>query len=493
MGTVSYLHSYHIKTDGWHYIRNSAALVLGGTWGAGNSCEFGAHRGPRGLVTGYATGGTPAYYRLDLGATSLPNANIVFLANQLSSRAGGIGFKIRIIGCGAGSSGTISEHIIVANSGGTTPSVYLADAPSFTPRAGDKYEILSGSVAMVVGGAAAANDAKFWEVSCHELTAMGAQKPAASGTDAQLLCLDELYVPSDRSPGDGLLGVCTATGSAAGTLTGQAVNTLNDGDANVAANEFRNFQIRIVEDTVIPTAVGQRRAISSHTAGASPVYTLASNWAVTPSTDARYVIEYPNWWLWQAQGQTICHVFQESGYCAAQLGASAWSAALLTGRAAAAGAGLMLIPGSGCIQDNQIPVADAALRTFRYSQVHSFRGGAVKTLDIIDIAAQSITATVYDGGYNFLPSTGASYAYDPVTNDGEFAYINIASQFYNYRYDVFARRLTPWTGFPVALGAMVVGQRMACLPFVDGDTKIARLFMLGIGAVGFYDIIVTGY
>ena len=58
----------------------------------------------------------------------------------------------------------------------------------------------------------------------------------------------------------------------------------------VLANEYRNFQIRIVQDTVNPTAVGQRRNITSHTAGASPVYTVPA-WTVTPSANAIFVIE----------------------------------------------------------------------------------------------------------------------------------------------------------------------------------------------------------
>jgi hypothetical protein len=299
-----------------------------------------------------------------------------------------------------------------------------------------------------------------------------------------------LYVPYDRSPGEGLLGVMTATATAAGTLTGQASNTGNVGDAGVAANEFRNFQIRIVEDTAIPTAVGQRRAISSHTAGASSVYTLNANWTVTPSATAKYVIENPNWWLWQPQGATICYIFREATYCA--VGDGLWNAAILTGRGAVAGAGVTLIPSYGMQQNNQIAAADAASRPARYSQVHSFRGGGVGTLDIIDIAAQSITATAIDvRGATF--TTGNSYSYAPACCEGRFAYLNAASQSANYRYDVKNRVLSQWSAVPVALGTMVVGQRMATALFVDGATKINRLLMLGIGTVGFFDVMVTGY
>ena len=74
-------------------------------------------------------------------------------------------------------------------------------------------------------------------------------------------------------------------------------------------NEYRNFQIRIVEDTVNPTAVGQRRNITSHTAGASPVYTVPA-WTVTPSANANFVIENngDRILLWASAQQQHVHV-----------------------------------------------------------------------------------------------------------------------------------------------------------------------------------------
>lgn len=47
-------------------------------------------------------------------------------------------------------------------------------------------------------------------------------------------------------------------------------------------------------DDAANTAVNQRRRISSHTSRTSPVFTLASNWTVTPSTSAKFVIENDN-------------------------------------------------------------------------------------------------------------------------------------------------------------------------------------------------------
>ncbi|WP_230679166.1 hypothetical protein, partial [Streptococcus pneumoniae] len=80
------------------------------------------------------------------------------------------------------------------------------------------------------------------------------------GTDSAFVALDEQYVPYNHLPGEGFVRgtfahdtgrvSLAATATAAGTITGQSVG----GDLAVLANEYRNFQIRIVQDTVTPAA-----------------------------------------------------------------------------------------------------------------------------------------------------------------------------------------------------------------------------------------------
>ena len=104
--------------------------------------------------------------------------------------------------------------------------------------------------------------------------------------DSYLLALSEDLVPYNKSPGQGFLGTITATGAGATSITGSVAGE----DSGISANEYRNFQIRIVEDLVNPTSVGQRARITSHTAGPSPVFTVPT-WSVTPSSSAKFVIE----------------------------------------------------------------------------------------------------------------------------------------------------------------------------------------------------------
>ena len=65
----------------------------------------------------------------------------------------------------------------------------------------------------------------------------------------------------DASGSTGRLAL-SATAIGASSITGQATG----GDATLLANEYRNFQIRVVADLTNKTAVGQRRIITSHTA-----------------------------------------------------------------------------------------------------------------------------------------------------------------------------------------------------------------------------------
>ena len=162
---------------------------------------------------------------------------------------------------------------------------------------------MSGKVYMLSASTLAATIFRSFEIATNTLTSLSnTNLNATISLDSSFVVLDEQYVPYDHIPGEGFvvdpantfnggLHRCLkATATAAGSITGQATA----GDATLLENEYRNFQIRIVEDVTEPTAVGQRRIIKSHTAGASPVYTIGANWTVTPTATAKFVIEYPN-------------------------------------------------------------------------------------------------------------------------------------------------------------------------------------------------------
>ena len=258
-----------------------------------------------------------------------------------------------------------------------------------------------------------------------------------------------------------------ATASGASSLTGQATG----GDAAVAANEYRNFQIRIVEDTTTPAAVGQRRIIASHTAGASPVYTLGTAWTTTPSATAKYVIELPNLILLRSSGTTTVYTYNYTDATinngTNSIAANAWSTTYFGVAPAANAAGGMWAPSFGIVPDGS--------RNSRHSFCYFWRGGGA-TLDVLDIAG-AITGTwtgaiTYDGSPGALPTTGSSGCYSPFGNEGRMFYMNLyTANAVNqiYRFDVQNRVLSPYapTDF-LQSGTAVVGNRMTAYCAIDG-------------------------
>ena len=325
--------------------------------------------------------------------------------------------------------------------------------------------------------------------------------PTTVGTEFSALALDELYVPYDRKSGEGfIVGVSTydgtskkcllATAVAASTITGQA----SVGDAAVLANEYRNFQIRIVEDTTTPAAVGQRRIIASHTAGPSAVYTLGSAWTVTPSANAKFVIEYPNLIVLWSSAVTTTYTYNYGPDSITNgtntIAANAWSTTYFAARGAAMAAGCTSFPCFGIEPDAQ--------KNARHSHIWSFRGSSV-TLDLFDIAA-AVTGTwtsaaVYDGSGMATLNVGSCGKYGPTDQEGRFGYLNIyASGVLNqlYRFDCKNRVLqaitpTEW----IQSGTAAAGDRLGTVAVFDKDnTPYTSIVLISHLAQNTFELIV---
>lgn len=479
--SATVLNRYNIVTKAWSFVVNPG---LGGTFGVGSVSAFIPSFG---LVGTIAAGATTTSVVL---STALPTAvGVNMLANRGGS--GEYGFKLRIIDNGAGGSGKTAERYIVGNSGGTTPTINVQSTFGFTPATGSRYEIVAGRVAMLSAGALAATSWRSFEVASNTLASMSQTNlPATIGTDSDLMVLDEQYTPYDCSPGDGMIKgaynydtglvsryALTATATAAGSLTGQA--TL--GDAGVVANEYRNFQIRIVEDTVNTTAVGQRRIIASHTAGASPVYTLGSNWSVTPSANAKYVIELPNLALLRSTATTTVYTYNYTDASITNgtntINANAWSTTYFGAAPAANAAGGMWMPSWGIQPDDG--------NNSRHSFCYFFRGAGAN-LDVLDISGGTTGswtgAIVYDGSPGAFPTTGSCGGYSPYDNEGRMFYMNfyVASATNQiYRFDVQNRVLVPFTPTDtIQAGTAAIGKRIACYCAIDGNDTYDVVYLM---------------
>lgn len=476
------LNRYSFVGKGSNFMMSPA---LAGTFGAGAGTVIAPSCGLMGNIGAGCT--TTAI----VTTTSITSVGV----NMLGNRGDGTGFLVRIKGNVAGSSGKTEERLIVGNTGGTTPTLYLNEALSFTPANGDTYEIIACRIFMLGAGTTASNSWRSVEVAANTLSSglSTANLPATIGTDFAACALDEQYTPYTRKPGEGFIvgagtydtawaattkNCLTATGTAAGALTGQA----SGGDYEITANRFRNFQIRIVEDTAIPTAVGQRRIIASHTGGAgtAPVYTLGSNWAVTPTATAKYVIELPNLILARSSGTTTIYTYNYSGTTVNNgtnsINNGAWHTTYFGAAGGALAAGCTIIPAWGIEPDANLLV--------KQSMIYMFRGGGAATCDVLDIAGGTTgsweNAITYDGGQ--LLNTGSCSCYANATEYGRYGYVNFytASALNQiFRFDVKNRTMTPYTPTEwIQAGTAAVGERLACYPIIDGNDKYTMLFLL---------------
>lgn len=466
--SASILNRYNIITKGWQLAINPG---LGGTFGAGATMAFAPSFAAVGTI---AAGATTTTFTL---STALPSAvGVNMLANRGGS--GDYGFKIRIIDTTAGKT---EERYIIGNTGGTTPLIRVDSAFSFTPATGARYEFLSGRVMMLSAGTLAATIFRSFEVATNTLTSLSNTNLAATiGTDSAMLVMDEQYVPYNHEPGEGMvkgsfvydtnlvsLNALAATATASGTITGQSTG----GDATVSANEYRNFQIRIVYDAVTPASVGQRRIIASHTGGTSPVYTLGAAWTTTPSSSAKYVIEQPNQLVMRSSATTTTYTYNYSDATqnngTGSIAANAWSTTYFAVGPAVNAVGCLWCPSFGIEIDTG--------RNARHSFNYFFRGNSV-TLDLFDIAGSTTGtwtgAIVYDGGLNTF-GTGTTGHYSPFGNEGRYTYINVyvASQISQiYRFDAKNRVFTPYTPTDfIQSGTATIGGRMAAYCAIDGS------------------------
>ena len=467
LSSAAILNRFNIVTKAWSFVQSPA---LAGTFGVGSASAFAPSLG---LVGTIAAGATTISVTL---STALPTAvGVNMMANRGGS--GEYGFKLRIIDPVAGKT---EERYIDANTGGTTPTIHVIAPFTFTPSTGARYEIIAGRLFMLNAGTTAANIWRSFEVASNTLS-VGLSTtglPATIATDSDIMVLDEQYTPYDCSPGDGMVKgaynydtgltaryALAATAAGASTLTGQA--TL--GDAIVAANEYRNFQIRVVQDTVNPTAVGQRRIIASHTAGPSAVYTLGAAWAVTPSSSAKFVIELPNLLLLRSSGTTTVYTYNYGDAAinngTNSIAAGAWSTTYFSAAPAANASGGVWAPSWG--------IQPGVARNARQSFCYFFRGIST-SLDVLDIAG-SITGTwtgaiVYDGAVALTVGTCGTYA--PFENEGRMFYMNIyvlgaVNQL--HRFDVQNRVLSPFTPTDfLQAGTAAAGKRMAAYAAIDG-------------------------
>ena len=467
---------------------------------------------------------------LNAGAASgTLTVGVPIAADQWADRGDGLGFIIRVIGL---ASGKIEERRIVSNTGYSTPvslyvtapTIYLDQPLSFIPAAGDRFELLSGTIYVAGQGAATAGQWRSYDLSllnnCDNIFAQSGSRSVTNlsvGINAQnaMIVFDEQHVSADRIPGEGFIvgsgtyDTATLTGTnyintkkcllataiAAGTITGQASN----GDSIVVANEYRNFQIRIVEDTVNTTAVNQRRRISSHTAGPSAVYTLSANWTVTPSANCKFVIE--NWTdniLVTGGVSSSMHTYKTSDLCAdTSQTIDTWSTTQFTSTNGPNHYGYLI----HCFGAKRNVSTNLSVRN---SFIFAIVSGALWTFDIAG-GTNGLWTTAQAqrnlSGYlqNSSGTTLISYAYDPFSGEGDAIYtFNASVAQSQMNHQIFKISLirgsitgytpikTPYGYFQTSTGQWTqqnpaTGNKMGTICYQDGTTKITAIYCPAFG------------
>lgn len=473
---------FNIVTKAWDQVDN---MTVGGSITFGSAMIFAPSGSTSGFVVSAANPST-----LTLLATQIHGLNT--LANRGGS--GEYGFKLRIIGK---TSGKTEERFIAANENvvsGSNFVVVLEQPLTFTPSINDEYELLAGRYFKLNAGTFSNSNFRGFNVENGASTTYGSgSAPSSVGITTSHVVLDEQYTPYDCHPGEGMIKggylydsglvdryALVATGAGSTTLTGQAVS----GDSHVVTNEYRNFQIRIVEDTTTPAAVGQRRIIADNTAGPSPLYTLGSSWTTTPSANAKYVIELPNLILLRTNNATPFYAFNYTPRAytnsAFSIAANSWSQSFAS-FASTHSYGAMAAPCWGIRPDTS--------KISRHSYVYFFRANSSSLLDRFDLAGANngawTGAVTYDFGSEGM-NQGTCGVYDSISNEGRMFYINrfVSGNLSQIkRFDVQNLTVAPFVSQDYFVtGSATDGVRMAAYAAIDGNDAYTNLLLLQMGS-----------
>lgn len=409
--TTHYL--YHNDEDAWVQIPSGS---FGGTLGAG-TCG--------------ATAKWSSTITANGGATT--NATTVATVNGLAR-----GKVIRFLtGANAGIERTVTDVLITP---GGTSSIYFAALPNAVANT-DTFIIDTCRFYVWNAGTMSATSYRVYDPLLGTWTSLSVTgAPTAWSVDGRLVS-----TPSSEV-------------FATGTTTSATTNTLSNSAKNWTANQWTNYQVRIVSGT----GIGQIRTIASNT---GVQLTVSANWTVTPSTDSVYEITGNDDFLYLL-GNGVVTLYRYS------ISSNTWTAL-------SPGVARSSAPGLG-MSANWAPSVDTIgwstdennYRNGRY--IYSFRGLAVGTLHRYDIALNSWAEIAYNNLTETF-STGTSYALM-----GRYIYIRKESTGRMFKFSISGNYLEPLTTTLYPESTAVAGDKMWGVKYMENDvTKLQWLYWLG--------------
>lgn len=418
--TAAAVYMFEGDEDSWTQLPASGAT---GTFGAGACGEVRGLSAMGGVFTQTATAG---------GASSITtNRTIVRTLT---------GARIRVVaGTGAGFDGTVVSNTLGANAVITTSGGTFDGTTQF--------QVYGGSLWFFNPGAAGVGFTVY-DRATNTWTAR-----SVAGISSNF-AIDAQLVSTTSSAGVVATGTATAGGASTLTNSGKAWGT----------NMWANYQLRIVSGT----GAGQIRTIASNT---GTVITTSAAWTVNPDATSVYAIEGNDDYFYLA-GNNAVTLYRYS------VAGNTWSTLTPTAaRAGGMGAGATLnwvdnVAGwNNETLVNHLQAGTVYRQNGRY--LYSFRGAAANTLDIYDIAANTWISNVPYGNQQETFSTGSSSC----DFDGGI-YIHKESTGRVFRFDVAENNLKGLTTNVLPQGAVLAGNKMFVLPYVDGGTELNFLYQL---------------
>lgn len=353
------------------------------------------------------------------------------------------GMRIRVVaGAGLGYDEAITRNTLGANAVLTVP----VNGVAFN--ATTKFQIFGGSLWFFNAGTSAVGYSVYDRITNVWTSRSVTGLPTAWATDGQL-------VSTIGSAKQFATGNATAGGASSLTNAGKAWGV------NMWANAY---QLRITGGT----GKGQIRGIASNTATA---ITVDAVWEINPDATSTYAIE---------GNSDYFYLFGNNAVTAYRFKVSTnvWN----TLAPGAARAGAMAAGGtanwidSAQDWDNETLVQHNQASTL-YRQngryIVSFRGGASSNLDFLDLAAVTWISTVAYGNQAETFTTGSSSC----DLNGNI-FIHKESSGRVYRFDVAKNMLTSHTWNVQPQGAVLAGNKMFIMPFVDGVDKLQFLYQI---------------
>lgn len=421
-GTLAML--YRPENDGWGYVTSSPGNFFGN-----GSCSVG---------TTWSTGATTAAASLTAtaGTTSTITTNQTLIRNLA-------GWPIHIMsGPNAGLTLTISSNTIGSNSVITVPTQSSAFNNTTT------YRLMTPKFFSMQGSTSGRN---FYS---YDYATNAWQTLSTTGLPSTISDTEGMLVTTPSWAGSEYVSFSTSQNSGISLST-----TLKDDSKNWTANQWTNYQVRIVSGQ----GAGQIRTISSNTIDA---LTVSSPWTTIPNNSSTYSIEgNDNFVYYLGNGAVTLYRYSIS--------ANTWttlSPSVARGGATSNGAGAVWVsevPDSTWTNESSI---------INGRRIYSTRAGATADIDYYDIPANTWVSVDY--GTNRVTSFTGSGCTIAVYK--QYIYLSQGSTNYNawHRFNLITNELEPFLSSPLTAAvssSTVLGNKSFIIRYKDGNTVIPYL------------------